>query len=97
MISAKKKFLLVVFPPILVNVFFSKLLDRAQGKLYDYFIKFGKVTDCQIMRERDTGKSRGFGFVAFDSDEAVIKILEHPKEHNIDHKRVFFIPKVGVT
>lgn len=32
------------------------------------FSQFGNVTDAIVMRDRETGRSRGFGFVTFESD-----------------------------
>jgi len=35
------------------------------------FEAFGEIVDCKVIRDRDTGKSRGFGFVTFaDADAA---------------------------
>lgn len=31
------------------------------------------------MMERDTGRSRGFGFITFESSEGVEKVLEQPR------------------
>jgi cold-inducible RNA-binding protein len=31
------------------------------------FAKFGKVADAIVMRDRDSGRSRGFGFVTFEA------------------------------
>ncbi len=33
------------------------------------------------MHDRETGKSRGFGFITFDSEETVEKVLANAKEH----------------
>lgn len=38
------------------------------NSLRDAFAQHGDVTDCKVITDRDTGRSRGFGFVTF-SDE----------------------------
>ncbi len=40
------------------------------------------------MKDRETGKSRGFGFVTFDTEEAVEKVLANIKEHKLLDKWV---------
>ncbi|XP_028760489.1 heterogeneous nuclear ribonucleoprotein A/B-like [Neltuma alba] len=35
--------------------------------LKDYMSKFGELEDCIVMKERSTGRSRGFGYVTFAS------------------------------
>ncbi|XP_059458976.1 uncharacterized protein LOC132188513 [Corylus avellana] len=37
--------------------------------LRDYMNKFGELEDCIVMKERSTGRSRGFGYVTFVSVE----------------------------
>lgn len=38
--------------------------------LYDAFTEFGEVTDAKVVTDRETGRSRGFGFVTFADDKA---------------------------
>ena len=37
--------------------------------LREMFAKYGEVADCYIPRDRNTGQSRGFGFVRFRDGE----------------------------
>ena len=38
--------------------------------LKEGFARFGEVTDAKVISDRDTGRSRGFGFVSFADDQA---------------------------
>jgi len=39
-------------------------------RLRDAFERYGEVTDAKVITDRETGRSRGFGFVTFQSDES---------------------------
>ena len=39
-------------------------------ELRDLFSEFGEVTDSKVINDRETGRSRGFGFVEMDDDGA---------------------------
>lgn len=41
----------------------------------DFFLKFGEVKEHQIMRDHSTSRSRGFGFITFDTEKSVEDIL----------------------
>ncbi|WOL18732.1 hypothetical protein Cni_G27529 [Canna indica] len=38
--------------------------------LREAFTSFGNVVEARVITDRDTGRSRGFGFVNFESDES---------------------------
>ncbi|QCE13040.1 small subunit ribosomal protein S19 [Vigna unguiculata] len=43
--------------------------------LRDAFASFGDVVEARVITDRDTGRSRGFGFVNFSSDESASSAL----------------------
>ncbi|XP_009772282.1 heterogeneous nuclear ribonucleoprotein 1 [Nicotiana tabacum] len=47
----------------------------SEDEFKDFFLKFGEVNEHQIMRDHSTGRSRGFGFITFDSEKSVEDIL----------------------
>lgn len=60
----------------------------ADEELKNYFKKYGNVVESQIMQDHNTGRSRGFGFVTFDSEQTVEDILTLGKTHEFDGKEV---------
>ncbi|KKU30888.1 MAG: RNP-1 like protein RNA-binding protein [candidate division WWE3 bacterium GW2011_GWA1_46_21] len=40
------------------------------AKLSDLFSQYGDVTSAAVIKDRDTGRSKGFGFVELGSDSA---------------------------
>ena len=56
-----------------MNIYVSNLSFNVQDEdLKDFFAPYGDVTSSKIINDRETGKSRGFGFVEM-SDEAASK------------------------
>ncbi|KAL2920152.1 hypothetical protein HK105_200218 [Polyrhizophydium stewartii] len=51
---------------------------------------FGEITDCVILRERDTGRSRGFGFVTFTDDAAADRLVNELPEVELLARRLDF-------
>ena len=52
-------------------------------ELRRHFGQFGAIVDARVIRDRETGRSRGFGFVTFESadDAAVAKRELDGSEH----------------
>ena len=40
------------------------------NQLEELFSEFGQVTSAKVIIDRDTNRSKGFGFVEFDDDDA---------------------------
>ena len=57
-----------------------------QDSLRGYFEQFGEITECTVMRENQTGRSRGFGFLTFKDPKCVNAVMV--KEHVLDGKIV---------
>ncbi|KAI0516431.1 hypothetical protein KFK09_009106 [Dendrobium nobile] len=60
--------------------------DTNEDCLREYFEKFGEVVEAVIMKDRKTGRARGFGFVAF-ADPAVAERVVMIR-HRIDGRMV---------
>jgi len=54
----------------------------------EYFSKFGKVAEVQIMQDHMSGRSRGFGFVTFEEDSSAQEVFEVGTMHELGGKRV---------
>lgn len=59
------------------KIFVGGIAPEVRPHEYEaFFSQFGTIIDAQLMLDKDTGKSRGFGFVTFDSPEAVDKVCK---------------------
>ena len=62
-----------------MNIYVGNLsFDTDDAALADLFTEFGNVASARIVTDRDTGRSRGFGFVEMAAQaeaEAAIKAL----------------------
>ncbi|CAN4116563.1 unnamed protein product [Withania somnifera] len=52
-----------------------------------YFETYGNVTDVAIMYDQQTNRPRGFGFISFDSEDAVDRVLQKTY-HDLSGKQV---------
>ena len=53
-----------------MNIYVGNLAwGTSEDDLYDLFTSYGEVTRATIISEKDTGRSKGFGFVEMASDE----------------------------
>ena len=52
-----------------------------------FFSRYGEVIDCVVMKNPNTGKSRGFGFVTFKDPSCVETVLSSGP-HVLDSRQV---------
>ncbi|OAY23076.1 hypothetical protein MANES_18G049700v8 [Manihot esculenta] len=46
-----------------------------EEQFHNYFQRFGKIVDVVVMQDPLTNRPRGFGFVTYDSEESVEKVM----------------------
>jgi RNA recognition motif-containing protein len=55
-----------------------------EASLKDIFSQYGEVSSAKIILDRQTGKSRGFGFVEMGSDDEATKAIQGLNNKEID-------------
>jgi RNA recognition motif-containing protein len=59
-----------------MNIYVSNLSFNVQDEdLREFFTPFGEVSSAKIINDRETGRSRGFGFVEMSDDAASKKAI----------------------
>ncbi len=74
--------------------------DMDDGGLKDTFAQYGEVTEATVTRFKDTGKSKGFGFVAYNSVEDAQKALDALNGQEVMGRKMvvrFAIPKTQMN
>jgi len=61
-----------------------------EDELKDHFSSYGKVVEHQIMLDHSTGRSRGFGFVTFESEDSVERVISEGRMRDLGGKQVRF-------
>lgn len=60
--------------------------DTNEDTLREYFGHYGEVSQAVIMREKPTGRPRGFAFVVFSDPSVLDRVLQD--RHSIDGRAV---------
>lgn len=58
-------------------------------ELKDLFAPYGEVLSAQIICDRDTKRSKGFGFVEMDSEQSAAKAIEELDSKDIHGRKIF--------
>ena len=62
--------------------------DTADASLREAFERFGEVTDAKVITDRDTGRSRGFGFVTMADETAGATALAEMDGATVDGRSI---------
>jgi len=62
--------------------------SMGEAELRQLFEQKGGVESATIMRDADTGRSRGFAFVEMTSDEAAQKAIEELNGYSVDGRNL---------
>jgi RNA recognition motif-containing protein len=61
--------------------------DTVEKDLRKHFTQFGQIVDVQVMRDKEAGVSRGFGFVTFACTFMAEAAVEH-EEHILNDIKI---------
>ena len=72
-----------------MNIFVAKLnYDTSEETLEQLFEEYGAVDSVKIIMDRDTGRSKGFGFVEMSDDAEGQAAIDGINETNVDGRTI---------
>jgi RNA recognition motif-containing protein len=76
-----------------MNIFVAKLnFKTRKEELEAAFAKFGQVTSAKIVRDKETGRSKGFGFVEMPNDNEANEAINGLNEKELDGRVIVVKP-----
>ncbi|XP_045501270.1 heterogeneous nuclear ribonucleoprotein 27C isoform X3 [Colias croceus] len=61
--------------------------ETSQENLQRYFSRYGDVIDCVVMKNSESGRSRGFGFVTF-AEPSLVNVVLQNGPHQLDGRTI---------
>jgi RNA recognition motif-containing protein len=72
-----------------MNIYVSNLSFNVQDEdLREFFAPYGEVTSAKIINDRETGRSRGFGFVEMSDDAASRKAIAELDGATVENRTI---------
>jgi RNA recognition motif-containing protein len=76
-----------------MNIFVARLNFKTRREdLESAFARFGQVSSAKIVKDRDTGRSKGFGFVEMPNDEEGNRAIAALNETELDGRTIVVKP-----
>jgi RNA recognition motif-containing protein len=72
-----------------MNIYVSNLSFNVQDEdLQSYFADYGEVTSAKVINDKETGRSRGFGFVEMTDEAAAKKAIAELDGATVDGRAI---------
>jgi cold-inducible RNA-binding protein len=62
--------------------------DTTQDDLTNYFSQFGDIEELKLITDRDTGRSKGFGFITFSSPEGAQRACNEANDTEFEGRTI---------
>jgi len=63
--------------------------STSEESLRQAFAAVGQLKDVRIIRDRETGRSKGFGFVTYETEADASAAMEQLNERELDGRKIF--------
>ena len=72
-----------------MNLYVGNLsFDIDQASLAELFSEYGEVSSANVIIDRETGRSRGFGFVEMPNKQEAIAAMEDLAEAEVNGRKI---------
>ena len=72
-----------------MNIYVSNLSFNVQDEdLKEFFTPYGEVSSAKVITDRETGRSRGFGFVEMTDEAASKKAIAELDGSTVDNRAI---------
>ena len=72
-----------------MNIYVGNLsYDLTEDELQGLFEEYGAVSSVKIIKDRETGRAKGFGFVEMENDDEAVTAIESLNEKEINGRKI---------
>ncbi len=72
-----------------MNLYVGSLgYDVEESEIQRLFEQYGEVKSVRIIKDKETGQSKGFGFVEMENKEDAMKALERLNGHELNGRNI---------
>lgn len=78
-----------------MNIFIASLSSNITDyELEELFTPFGEVSSAKVINDRETGRSRGFGFVTMKDEAAATQAIRQLNETVVAGRSIKVVPAI---